>query len=65
MTYFDNSHFAWNERKMPFLEVWVSPVLMQNPDIWNFHGSSGVLRPGSLRKIIILVLNGNASLDSF
>ena len=25
--------------KMPFFEVWVSFVLMQNPDIWNFHSS--------------------------
>ena len=24
---------------MPFFEVWVSPVLMQNPGICNFHGS--------------------------
>ena len=24
---------------MSFFEVWVSPVLMQNPDIWNFHRS--------------------------
>ena len=24
---------------MPFREVWVSPVLMQNSGIWNFHGS--------------------------
>ena len=39
MTHFDNSHSVWNERKMPFFEVWVSPVLMQNPDVWNFHGS--------------------------
>ena len=38
MTHFDNSDFVWNERKMPFSEVWVSPVLMQNPGIWNFHG---------------------------
>ena len=27
--------------------------------------ASGVLRPGSLTKIVILVLNGNVSLDSF
>ena len=39
MTHFDNSYSVWNERKMPFLKVWVSPVLMQNPDNWNFHGS--------------------------
>ena len=39
MTHFDNSHSAWDERKMAFPEVWVSPVLMQNPNIWNFHGS--------------------------
>ena len=24
---------------MPFFEIWVSSVLMQNPGIWNFHGS--------------------------
>ena len=24
---------------MPFFEVWVSPVLMQNSNIWNFHSS--------------------------
>ena len=24
---------------MSFFEIWVSPVLMQNPGIWNFHGS--------------------------
>ena len=39
MTHFYNSHFVWNERKIPFVEVWVSPVLMQNPDTCNFHGS--------------------------
>ena len=39
MTHFDNSHFVWNERKMLLFKVWVSPVLMQNPDIWNFHDS--------------------------
>ena len=27
--------------------------------------TSGVLRPGSLTKIVILILNGNALLDSF
>ena len=27
------------KEKMPFFEPWVSPVLMQNPDIWDFHGS--------------------------
>ena len=26
--------------KMPFFEVRFSTVLTQNPDIWNFHGSS-------------------------
>ena len=25
--------------KMAFFEVWVSRVLMQNPEVWNFHGS--------------------------
>ena len=35
MTHFDNSHSVWNERKIPFFEVWVSPVLMQNPRIWH------------------------------
>ena len=40
MTHFDNSHSVWNGRKKcPFFEVWVSHVLMQNADIWNFHGS--------------------------
>ena len=34
---------------------------------WRDHvtNNSGVLRPGSLTKIVILVLNGNASLDYF
>ena len=39
MTHFDNSHSVWNESKMPFFEVSVSPVLTQNPDIWNFYRS--------------------------
>ena len=39
MIHFDNCHFVWNERKMPFCEVWVTAVLMKNNDIWNFHGS--------------------------
>ena len=38
MAHFDNSHSVWNEIKMPFFEVWVSLVLMQNPGILNFHG---------------------------
>ena len=25
-------------RRIPMFEVWVSPVLMQNPDVQNFHG---------------------------
>ena len=33
--------------------------------IWSCDVSLGVLRPGSLTKIVILVLNENASLDSF
>ena len=37
MTHFDNSYSVWNERKN--FEVWVLPVLRQNPDIWNFHRS--------------------------
>ena len=47
MTHFDNSHSVWNDIKMPFFEVWVSPVLMQNPGIWNFHGSL-ILKNGKL-----------------
>ena len=39
MTHFDNSHSVWNKRKMPFFKVWVSPALMQNAGIWNFHES--------------------------
>ena len=39
-THFENSHSVWNERKMSFFEVWVLPaLLMQNKDIWYFHGS--------------------------
>ena len=29
------------------------------------RGASGILKPGSLTKLVILVLNGNASLNSF
>ena len=39
VTGFDNSHSVWNERIMPVSKVWISPVLMQNPDIWIFQGS--------------------------
>ena len=39
MSHFDNSHSVWMREKMPFFEVWVSTVLMQNPGIWNFNGS--------------------------
>ena len=32
-------HSVWNEKKMTYFELCVSSVLMQNEDIWNFHGS--------------------------
>ena len=31
-------HSVWNE-KMSCFELFVSSVLMQTEDIWNFHGS--------------------------
>ena len=39
--------------KMPLFEVWVSPVLAQNLDIWNFHGSL-VLNNGTMTHVQIL-----------
>ena len=53
MTHFVNFHAVWNERKNALFEVWVSLVLMQNPDIWNFHGSL-TLNNGNLEKIFLL-----------
>ena len=32
-------HSVWNEKNMACFELCVSPVLTQNEDIWNFHGS--------------------------
>ena len=37
--------------KMPLFEVWVAPVVTQNLDIWNFHGSL-VLSNGTLTDIL-------------
>ena len=34
--------------KMAFVEICVSPVLMQSPDIWNFYGSLTL----NIRKLI-------------
>ena len=32
-------HSVWNERKMAGFEPCISPVLMQNQDIWHFYSS--------------------------
>ena len=32
-------HSVWHERKMIFFEPWISPVLRQDQDIWNFYSS--------------------------
>ena len=45
-----------------YMNGWECLKEMQLPLIEAF---SGVLRPGSLSKIVVLVLNGNASLNSF
>ena len=37
MTHFCS--FCWNEKNMACFELCVSPVLTQNKEIWNFHGS--------------------------
>ena len=32
-------HYVWHERKMAFSELWISPILRQDQNIWNFHSS--------------------------
>ena len=45
------SHSVWHERKMDCFELCVSPVLEQNQDILNFHGSL-TLNNGKLTDIL-------------
>ena len=56
---FSMSNLEWQSYENLCGREWMKYVLPKE------LSRSGVLRPGSLTKLVILVLNGNASLDSF